>query len=51
MTKINPSLHSNAKWTHPTEAKQAAIAADFLQHVRPCRNTTKKVTNKDFKEF
>ena len=51
MTIINPSLHSNAKRTHPNEAKSAAITADFLQHVHASRNTAKKGTNKDFKEF
>ena len=30
MTIINPSRDSNAKRTHPNEAKSAEIAADFL---------------------
>ena len=51
MTIINPLLHSNAKRTHPNEAKSAAIAADFLWHVHSSHNTAKKGTNKDLKEF
>ena len=29
MAVVNPSLHSNAKWTHLTQTKIAAIAAEY----------------------
>ena len=29
MAIINPSLYSNAKWTHLTQTKTAAIAAEY----------------------
>ena len=42
MAIINPSLHSNAKWTHFTQTKTAAIAANLLKQVHPSHNMVKK---------
>ena len=47
MTIINPSLHSNAKRTHLTQTKTAAIVANFLKNVRPSHSTAKKRANKN----
>ena len=47
MTIINPSLHSNAKRTHFTQTKTAAIAVDLLKQVRPSHNIAKQRANKN----
>ena len=47
MTIINHSLHSNAKRTHFTQTKTAAIAVDLLKQVRPSHNIAKQRANKN----
>ena len=46
MAIINPSLHSNTKWTHFTQTKAAAIAANLLKQVHPSHNMVKKELRK-----
>ena len=41
MTIINASRQSNAKRTHFTQTKTAAIADDLFKQVRPSYNTSK----------